>query len=255
MTVYFFDVEATDRKAPLEIIEAAWLRIEPVTDLAGVSDAIPAAWNAKPWVQRYRPRKQSTMGALAVHHILHHELDDCPPSARFKMPDDCEYMIAHSVDFDWSAIGEPPVKRICTHAMAQWVWPEATGYSQVALMYQIHGATEATRGMVKAAHGALADVHMNAGLLRAILDMRPAIKTWAELYAFSEDCRVPRTCPHKRYEGVLLDDLETSYIYWCLRQDWIDPYYEKGLRRVLEKRNRRSSMDFDDDPEFREVDE
>jgi exodeoxyribonuclease X len=255
MTTYVFDTECTDRKQPLEIIEAAWLRITPEEDLAGASDRIPTTFNAKPWSQRYKPNTPSTLGATAVHHILPHELEGMPPSASFALPADCTYLVGHSISFDFEAIGSPPnIKLICTHAMAQWVWPDATGYSQVALMYLIHGATEATREMVKAAHGALADVHMNAGLLRAILDMRPEIKTWADLYAFSEECRIPRTCPMKKYEGVLLEELDDGFIRWCLNQYWLDSYFRKGLERVIEKRNGRQSM-FEDDPDFREVDE
>lgn len=236
---YVYDSETTDRKAPMEIIEAAWLRIMPVIDLMGKSDAIPQGkWEFTSWTQRYKPNTPSTDGALAVHHILDSELEGMPPSSEFKLPDDCEFLIGHSIDHDCEAMRtpQPNVKRICTNAMARWVWPEATGYSQTALIYRISGRTDDTRRVVQAAHGALADACMCVTILNSILALRPEIKTWPQLWEFSEECRIPRTCPHKRYEGVPLEDLDYGYIRWALDQEWLDPYFRKGLERVVSKR-------------------
>jgi len=245
-----FDVETTDRRNG-EIIEAAWLRIAGMFDeVEDPSDAIPE----RPFqiedrsVDRYKPSTPSTFGAIAVHHILPEELEGWPPSASFRLPANVHYLIGHSIDFDWEAAGCPAVKRICTNAMAHHVWPDATGYSQVALIYMLLGPTPATRDMVRQAHGALADVHLCLTLLQAILALRPEITAWAQLWAFSEECRIPRTCPMKKYEGVLLDDLDDGFIGWCLRQDWLDPYFRIGLNRVLEKRY--PAHRFDEDEAF-----
>jgi exodeoxyribonuclease X len=226
----------------MEIIEAAWIRIDP----DGASeDNIPHPWDVKSWSQRFHPDKPSTFGAMGVHHILPEELVNCPPSSSFTLPEDCTYLIGHSIDFDWQAIGSPPnVKRICTDAMSRWVWPNATGYSQVALMYMLMGPTPATRNQVKMAHGALADVCMNMALLSYILQAKPEIKTWSALWEFSEECRIPRTCPLKRWEGILLEDMEYGAVQWCLNQDWLDPYFRKGLERMMVKRYGRQQEDF-----------
>lgn len=254
MTAYLFDVEATDRKPPLEIIEAAWMRVTPDPDLAGPSDSIPLhPWHMDSWAQRYQPSVPSTMGALAVHHILPSDLEGMPPSASFTLPADCQYLIGHSIDFDWEAIGQPLVKRICTHAMAQHVWPDATGYSQVALIYMLLGPTESTRAMVRGAHGAAMDVKMNRLILWEILKKHAEIKTWTMLWQFSEECRIPRTCPMKRYEGVPLENLETGFVDWCLSQYWLDPYFRIGLQRVLAKRYGTpvdAELDSDDDDDL-----
>ena len=90
--------------------------------------------------------------------------------------------------------------------------------------------------MVKAAHGALMDVRMNSVLLSHILALKPEITTFTQLHAFSEECRIPRTCPMKRYEGVLLEDLDGGFINWCLDQHWLDKYFRIGLERLVEKR-------------------
>jgi exodeoxyribonuclease X len=233
MSIYIFDTETTDRKEG-EIIEAAWSRLA----LGAWPDRIPPYLPVEElFVQRYKPAKVVTFGAIAVHHILPSELEEFAPSSSFSLPNDAEYLIGHSIDFDWTAAGSPPnVKRIDTHALAQHVWPDATGYSQVALLYMLLGANESTRELVKGAHGAAADVFLNRTLLQHILDVRPAITTWSALHAYSEECRIPLTCPLKRWDGVLLEDMDSSSIGWCLRQDWLDPYFRIGLERVVEKR-------------------
>lgn len=247
MSVLIFDTETTDKNNG-EIIEAAWLRIAEEHDLIGAHpDRIPTFMECTEFCAQFKPSKPSTFAAMAVHHILPAELEGMPPSSSFALPADTEYLIGHSIDFDWQAAGAPPnIKRIDTHAMAQHVWPNATGYSQTALMYMLLLPTPDTRDRVRQAHGAMADVLMNLTLLRHILQAKPEILTWSGLYAFSEECRIPRTCPMKKYEGVPLDELDEGFIYWCLRQDWLDHYFRIGLQRVLEKRDPVDSPMFDE---------
>ncbi len=235
--VLIFDTELTDRKEG-EIIEAAWLRLRPDSDLVGESDRIaPGLVFEELFCQRYKPMKLTTFGALAVHHILPTELEGSPPSSTFALPADTTYLVGHSIDTDWQAAGAPEkVKRICTHALSQHTWPDADGYSQVALIYMLLGATDATRTEVRKAHGAVADVFLNRILLQHILQAKPDITTWSALWEYSEECRIPIYCPLKRWEGEKLEEMDDSSISWCLRQDWLDPYFRKGLRRVMEQR-------------------
>ena len=245
MSVYFLDTETTDRKPPLEVIEAAWLRVIPDADADPA--LIGRQWKFDDWHSRFKPSLPMTCGAVAVHGILPSELEGCPPSSDCALPADAQYIIGHSIDFDWQAIGSPPVKRICTHAMSQWVWPDATGYSQSALIYMLRGMTPATREILRNAHGAQVDVNLNAFLLMHILNaVKDPIATWEDLWLFSEECRIPRTSPMRRWEGVLLEDMETSAIEWCLNLPDLDPYYRKGLERVLSRRY--APQVIDDDP-------
>jgi exodeoxyribonuclease X len=234
--VYILDCETNTKKLPREPIEVAFLKIESDPDLLGYTDTIPPLTKVTSFHQRFKPDVPSTYGAMAVHHILPEELEGCPPSSSFKLPDGAEYIIGHSIDFDWEAIGAPPVKRICTFAMSQWVWPQATEHSQVALIYMLQGATPATRNQVRLAHGALADCCMNMALLNYILLQKPEIKTWLQLWEYSEKCRVPRTCPMKRWDGLLLEEMDDGAIRWCLNQDWLDKYLRIGLERVMAER-------------------
>lgn len=249
MSIYIFDTEQTDRKEG-EIVEAAWLRLAPDADLIGDSDRIPPDLRVEElFCQRYKPIKQTTFGALAVHHILPAELEDCPPSSSFALPPDTTYLVGHSIDYDWQAAGaSATVKRICTHALAQHIWPDADGYSQVALIYMLLGPSESTREQVKGAHGATADVFLNRILLQHILQLKPEITTWSALWEYSEECRIPIYCPLKRWEGLKLEEMDDGAVDWCRRQGWIDPYFRKGLDRVMEKRYPRAkAMTVDED--------
>jgi exodeoxyribonuclease X len=240
MSVLAFDTETTDRKEGREIIEAAWIAIAADVGLMGNEpDRIPAVLQpAEIFCCRYRPTKPINFGALAVHHILPEELTECPPSSSFTLPEGVEYLIGHSCDFDWEAAGSPDVKRICTLAMSKHLWPQADSHSQSALLYQLLGMTPDTRALLQGAHSALTDARNNLLLLAAILEAKPDIKTWSALHAYSEDCRIPLYCPMKRWEGQLLTEMEDGAISWCLRQDFIDPWYRKGLERVVEQRQR-----------------
>ena len=129
------------------------------------------------------------------------------------------------------------MKRICTYAMAQHIWPDADGYSQSALIYMLNGANQSiTRRLLKGAHGALVDVENNMALLEHILLAKPDIRLWSALWAFSEECRVPLYCPLKRWDGLKLSEMDDGAVHWCLNQDWLDPYFRKGLERVLAER-------------------
>lgn len=230
-----FDTETTSRNDDREIIEAAWIAVAPVSDLAGPSDRIPHPIEGRKHSLRLRPEKRIEWGAMAVHNILPSELEDCPPSSTFEFPeDDVEYIVGHSIDFDWEAAGKPDVKRICTDAMARWVWPDLDAYSQSALLYALLGPTPETREKLAGAHGALTDVINNALLLEQILDAK-SIETWSDLYEFSEACRIPRVIPFGKWKDhtpAEVLDMDPGYVDWLHRQDWVDPYLLRAFERA-----------------------
>ena len=249
--ILIFDSETTSKEPDRELIEAAWVSIQPAEDLAGVNlDAItrPLAVSGE-FLQRYHPTKPSTFGAMAVHHILPEELEGMPPATDFQLPEGVTYLVGHSIDFDHETIGKPNVKRICTLAMARALWPTADSHSQSALLYMLEGPTAATRRRLKDAHSAAADVANNLVLLEHILAAKPEIRTWSALYAFSEEARIPTVMFMGRNKGAPIADLESGEIEWYLARDFIDEYQRKALEREMQRRRATRVSDYDDDQE------
>lgn len=253
MSVYIFDTETVDREGS-EIIEAAWMHVQAPTGLFGAEpDRIPPDINdsiGARFCQRYKPVLPLTFGSMAIHHILPFELEECAPSSSFALPADVHYLIGHSIDYDWKAAGSPAaVKRICTDAMARHVWPDASGYSQSALIYMLLGANKITRNMVRNAHGAIVDCALNLTLLSHILRSKTEITTWSALWDFSELCREPRTCRFKQYRDMPLEEVPLDFVEWVLRQTFITEYERRAYQRVWDKAYtpRQRSGGFSDD--------
>ena len=210
-----FDVEATDKHDAV-IIEAAYLDVTSINPLAV----------GNPWVQRYNPGKPISLGALATHHIMDEELVNCPASSSFRLPAGTHYIIGHSVDFDWEAIGKPEVKRICTLALSRSLWPDLDSHNQSALLYHLERAT--ARERLRNAHSALVDV----GICAVILDhicRQLGVKTIDDLHVASEMARAPTTMPFGKHKGMPLTDIPRDYKQWLLNQQNIDPYLRKAL--------------------------
>lgn len=185
------------------------------------------------FLARYKPSVPSNYGALATHHILPEELEGLPPSSRAVLPP-CDYVIGHKVDYDWEVLGKPPVKRICTLAIARALYPECDSHKLGAMYYRLFGAFEATREDLRNAHSAAADVNMCFELLLAMLADRAPDKSVArpeELWDFSEDCRLPRVITFGKHKGTALIDLPGGYVTWCKNQADMDPYFIKALQK------------------------
>jgi exodeoxyribonuclease X len=188
-------------------------------------------------LQNFKPSKPIQLGALATHHIIEDDLESFPPwPGAWMYPDGVEYIIGHSVDFDWKLIGSPPnVKRICTLALARYVWPKIDSHSLTALIYHIYPRTLA-RDLVKNAHNAAADVDLCARVLDQLQDAVGRPSTLDQLWRASEKARVPTHFTFGKYDGMPIAEvrkLDPGYIGWCLRSCDIvteDVYYQKALR-------------------------
>ena len=223
MTAYIFDSETTGLIQP-QLVEAAWLQLEGVTD--------PVVTGT--FLQRYKPAKPIELGALATSHILDEELVNCPPHDSFALPADISYLIGHNVDYDWGVIGQPDIKRICTQALSRKLWPLADSHSQSAMIY-LHYRSEATH-LLRNAHAALDDVKNCRRLLVAILNQlesnlgRP-VESWEELWSISEDARIPTIIGFGKHKGMAFTDLPGDYRAWLMRQPDLDPFVRKALER------------------------
>lgn len=231
MTAYVVDTETTghgDSQPDYQVIELAVGRIL-------VRDEPPGLAMETHFSGRFKPAVEMQWGALATHHILPEELADCPPSdlAKAHLPTDMEYMIGHKVDHDWEALGRPACKRICTLAMARYYWPQLDSHSLSALMYMLSRDHQATRTMLKAAHGAEADCMFALTVLQHIITAR-ALDGWEAVWAYSENARIPRVWTFGKHKGKEIAKTDRGYLSWCVHKaDDLDPYVKEAARRAL----------------------
>lgn len=224
MTAYIFDTETTGTDTP-DVVEAAWLKL---------SNDLPDFRVLSQFCERYKPSKPISLGALAVHHILDEELEDCPPSSSFKLPDDAQFIIGHNVDYDWQAIGKPDVKRICTLSLSRYLLPELDTHSQSAMYYYFF--RDDAKNALRNAHNALIDVQNCARLLQELINKlakQKPINSWEDLWLLSEEARIPKIMPFGKHKGMLITELPASYCEWVLKQDDFDPYLIKAIKSAL----------------------
>jgi exodeoxyribonuclease X len=215
MEAVIFDTETTGKNDPI-LIEAAWLSVENVDPLI----------TSESFCGRYKPEKPIELGALAVHHILDEELVNCLPAESFKLPEGIEYIIGHSIDYDWAVVGSPNIKRICTLALSRKVWPNIDAYTQSALLYYLD--RENAKEILKNAHSAEADVRICAMILSEICKILN-VKTMKSLWHLSEEARIPSVMTFGKHKGLPIADVPNDYKRWLLSQDNIDPYLIQAL--------------------------
>lgn len=149
--------------------------------------------------QFFNPGKPISYGAMATHHIMPTELIGAPPWTTYTLPPDTGYLIGHNIDYDWQALGQPDVKRICTLALAKRLWPQADSHSLTALMYMLNG--EGIRMHVMNAHDASVDIGLCRNLLAHILEhpQGAQVETLEQLWELSEVARVPEFMDFGKY--------------------------------------------------------
>jgi exodeoxyribonuclease X len=156
------------------------------------------------------------------------DLVSCPPSASFQLPSSTKYLIGHNIDFDWVAIGNPEVKRICTLALARSLWPDLDSHTQSALLYHFERAT--AREQLRNAHSALADVWICSKILGQIIEkLHPS--SLETLWEMSEKARIPTIMPYGKHKGELISQVPSDYKQWLLRQDNVSGYLRKALEQ------------------------
>ncbi|WP_448762090.1 3'-5' exonuclease, partial [Acinetobacter tandoii] len=156
--------------------------------------------------QLYCVDEPISFAAMAVHHILESDLIDRPHYSTFILPTDTQYIIGHNVDYDIRAIEKcgvdtSSIKAICTLALARRVWPDAEAHNISALIYMISKGSEKAREMIKKAHRADMDIILTANILMHIVHQLN-INNIEELYAASEDARIPRSINFGKHRGT-----------------------------------------------------
>jgi exodeoxyribonuclease X len=180
---------------------------------------------------RFSSDRPITFGAMATHHIIDEDLAGLQPFPGFDV-EGIAYIIAHNCDFDWRMMKEPKVLRICTLALARWLWPDLDSHSLGALVYSLSDDKGEARSRLRAAHSAKADVESLVDIvLPAILARLPDVKTWADLWEISEVARIPTIMPYGKHYKMLIKDVPSGYKRWLLDQPDVDPYLRIALKR------------------------
>ena len=221
-----FDTETTGVNEPV-IVEAAWLLLDDPAN-CGICDK---------FLGRYNPGKPIELGALATHHILDQDVAGSPPASEFRLPEGAAYIIGHNIDFDWRAVGEPPVKRICTLALSRYLHPELDAHTQSAMLYHYANDRVLARENLRNAHSAAADVRNCARLLSCLLDeleargeMPAPVASWEDVWSISERARIPTVMTFGKHKGQPIAEIPGDYKAWLLRQPDVDPYLAQALR-------------------------
>lgn len=236
--VAFVDTETGGFKKPVTPIEAAWIVVEGA--------AIAAAKKVAVGTERYRNTQPMEYGAIAVHHILPTDLAECPlwnPTIWARHIGQVDYIVGHNVDFDWEVVGSPNIKRICTLAIARYLYPDLDSHKLGAMMYFMCGLNEETSDRLQGAHSALVDIQNTYELLLKMVEdanTRPDfnIRNWGELYEVSETGRIPYRMTFGKYgpkdgnPGMRIRDLRVQnpgYVSWLKKNCGDDKYLMKAL--------------------------
>lgn len=221
--VLIIDSETTGLIEPIEYNEVAYLQVEDINSLR-----VELTFE-----QRFKPHKPSELGALVTHGIMEEELVNCDPSGTFTFPEKVDYLVGANIDYDWSVLGKPDIKRICITALARYLVPGLDSYSQSALLYHFEGS-DAKEKLVNA-HSALADVENCRLVLRYLLYVAfhevCHIGSWDSLWKLSEEARIPLTLTFGKHKGEKVSKIPFGYKSWLLRQPDVDPYLRIALER------------------------
>ena len=129
--IYALDVESTGiSNHPTlgypQVIEMAIIPLhQSLKPLLEVVDLFPLSklidmYTDQGTVTRYMPSMEIHKRATAVHGIQFKDLLGKPKSEDLKLPNDMEYMVGHSISYDYRCLGKPKgVKLLCTLSMAR----------------------------------------------------------------------------------------------------------------------------------------
>lgn len=182
-------------------------------------------------LQQFKPTKPIELGAMAAHNIIPSDLENFPaPPERFDLP---KFIIGHNIDYDWQVLGSPAeVYRIDTLALAREAWPGLDSYKLSSLIYYLNEPAEA-RGMLKAAHSAVADLAFCYAVFgAAIRQIGAPIASWGDVWRLSEYARTPKTMPFGKHKGLKIADVPIDYVEWYQRQSDTDPYVIQAFRNA-----------------------
>lgn len=219
MRALILDTETTGVDEP-EPIEVAHIEVS-------LQDRKLAKIEGQEFVGRFKPSKPIAFGALATHHILDEDLESCPPSSTFALPEGVGYIIGWRIDFDWEVIGKPDVKRIDAMAFARSLWPTLDAHTLGAVLYFLD--RQVARERLREAHSAIADCRNCARVLYRMMHELGGFDSFEEMWQACERARVPTIMAVGKHKGMRIADLPRDYKQWFLKQPDVDPYLRQAL--------------------------
>lgn len=167
------------------------------------------------WMSYFNSGRPISPFVTSIHGITDDDVEGLESFnlEKFELSD---YLIGHNVRFDWSVIGRPPAKLICTVRLARVAFPEWVRYSQSKCIEQLIGV-EAAQEMTAAAHDALGDARMCYLLYKACCDRLGIDHTDFETaHKISNTAKPIAKMPFGKYKGRSIKELPMSYVEWML---------------------------------------
>lgn len=223
MTVYVLDTETHDVTEP-RATEIAYVGVAFVDGLLTLRPDLA-------FEQRYNPLMPISISSSAVTLIFDEDIADCPPHTDFNLPQDCQYLIGHNIDFDCGVVKNAQcqidhVKTICTLALARKFYPDLPNHQLGTLL--CHFDKPIAKKHLKQAHGARFDIWFTFIVLHHIC-REQNITDFEQLFAVATEARIPTVMSFGKHKGEAIADLPSNYVDWLLKQDNIDPYLKIAL--------------------------
>lgn len=245
MQVLFVDTETGGFKKPLTPIEVAGMRVRsPLIKHAALHAGLEF------FEMGFAPTQPMEFGAMAVHHILPQDVQGRLTWDKDRFAQQLrgvDYLIGHNIDFDDEVLGSTGLKKIDTLALSRYWVPDLDSHKLGAMMYYLFGAKAEVRQRLREAHSARADVVFCRDVcLELVRRFGPGLHNWDELYAISEEGRIPYRFTFGKYgpkdgkQGMRIRDFVSearvnreyaSYLNWMRREMKDDKYLMLALEK------------------------
>ena len=178
--------------------------------------------------------------AQASHHITQDDLElyGVRPKPAFyrKLVDHCDYIVAHYAAFDKGFLPDLKKPWLCTHRLAQHLWPQSPKHKLQVLRYHLALQPKIPTGLYP--HRALYDAHCCAALFQRMLESH----TPDELHNLMDKPLLFHQVAFGKHKGTPWADLPMDYLHWILRQDFDEDTKNTARHHIAEKRRSQSSV-------------